>query len=117
MSPLAAQGHRVLFVENTGVRAPRARDLPRVRQRIRNSWRGTKGFRQERPNLFVYSPLLLPPPYSRAARAINRFLLAVRPSPSGSAPRLSSPIAPASLSAPPRLRLIPSTEPLPALYY
>ena len=32
------------------------RDLPRVRQRIRNWWRGTKGFREERPNLFVYSP-------------------------------------------------------------
>jgi uncharacterized SAM-binding protein YcdF (DUF218 family)/glycosyltransferase involved in cell wall biosynthesis len=76
MSTLAAQGHRVLFVENTGVRAPRARDLPRLRQRIRNWWRGTKGFREERPNLFVYSPLLLPLPYSRLARPVNRFLLA-----------------------------------------
>src|SRR6185295_13328931 len=76
MSTLAGQGHRVLFVENTGVRAPRARDLPRVRQRIRNWWRGTKGFREERPNLFVYSPLLLPLPYSRIARAVNRLLLA-----------------------------------------
>ena len=60
MSTLAAQGHRVLFLENTGVRAPQVRDLPRVRQRIRNWWRGTKGFREERPNLFVYSPLVLP---------------------------------------------------------
>jgi uncharacterized SAM-binding protein YcdF (DUF218 family)/glycosyltransferase involved in cell wall biosynthesis len=76
MSTLAEQGHRVLFVENTGVRAPRVRDLPRVGQRIRNWWRGTKGFREERPNLFVYSPLLLPLPYSRPARAVNRFLLA-----------------------------------------
>lgn len=76
MSRLAAAGHRVLFVENTGVRAPRARDLPRLRQRLRNWWRGTKGFRQERPNVFVYSPLLLPLPYSRIARAVNRFLLA-----------------------------------------
>jgi len=76
MSRLAAAGHRVLFVENTGVRAPRARDLPRLRQRLRNWWRGTKGFRQERPNVFVYSPLLLPLPYSRIARFVNRFLLA-----------------------------------------
>ena len=75
MSTFAEQGQRVLFVENTGVRAPRARDLPRVGQRIRNWWRGTKGFRQERPNLFVYSPLLLPLPYSRVARTINRLLL------------------------------------------
>ncbi len=76
MSRMAAQGHRVLFVENTGVRAPKVRDLPRVRQRIRNWWRGTKGFREERPNLFVYSPLLLPLPYFWIARLINRWLLA-----------------------------------------
>ena len=76
MSRLAAAGHRVLFVENTGVRAPRARDLPRLRQRLRNWWRGTKGFREERQNVFVYSPLLLPLPYSRIARRVNRFLLA-----------------------------------------
>ena len=75
MSRMAAKGHRVLFVENTGVRAPKVRDLPRVRQRIRNWWRGTKGFPRERPNLFVYSPLLLPLPYSRLARWINRSLL------------------------------------------
>jgi uncharacterized SAM-binding protein YcdF (DUF218 family)/glycosyltransferase involved in cell wall biosynthesis len=76
MSALAAEGHRVLFLENTGVRAPQMRDLPRVRQRIRNWWRGTKGFRQERPNLFVFSPLVVPLPYSRVARLINRWLLA-----------------------------------------
>ena len=75
MATLAADGHRVLFVENTGVRAPNVRDLPRVRQRIRNWWRGTKGFREERPNLFVYSPLVLPLPYLRAARWVNRWLL------------------------------------------
>jgi uncharacterized SAM-binding protein YcdF (DUF218 family)/glycosyltransferase involved in cell wall biosynthesis len=75
MSTLAAQGHRVLFLENTGVRAPNVRDLPRLGHRIRNWWRGTKGFRQERPNLFVYSPIVLPLPYSRVARWINRWLL------------------------------------------
>jgi uncharacterized SAM-binding protein YcdF (DUF218 family) len=75
MSTLAAQGHRVLFLENTGVRAPRVRDIPRVRQRVRNWWKGTKGFREERPNLFVYSPIVLPMPYSRLARWVNRAVL------------------------------------------
>jgi len=75
MSTFAAAGHRVLFIENTGVRAPTPRDLPRLGQRIRNWWRGTRGFREERPNLFVYSPLLLPLPYSRVARVVNRLLL------------------------------------------
>jgi len=75
MATLAGQGNRVLFVENTGVRPPTLRDLPRLWHRVRNWWRGMKGFRQERENLFVYSPLILPFPYSRVARWINRVLL------------------------------------------
>ena len=59
MATLAAQGHRVLFLENTGVRAPQVRDFPRIRQRVRNWWRGTKGFREGR-RTYVYSPLVLP---------------------------------------------------------
>jgi uncharacterized SAM-binding protein YcdF (DUF218 family)/glycosyltransferase involved in cell wall biosynthesis len=75
MSTLAAQGNRVLFIENTGVRPPQMRDLPRVRQRLSNWWRSTKGFRQVQDNLFVYSPLIVPLPYSRLARWVNRSLL------------------------------------------
>ena len=75
MSTLAANGNRVLFVENTGVRAPAMRDLPRVTQRLRNWWKGTKGFRRERDNLYIYSPLLLPFPYSSVVRRFNRSLL------------------------------------------
>ncbi len=75
MTALATNGSRVLFVENTGVRRPTLKDLPRLRHRIRNWWRGTKGFRKERENLFVYSPLILPFPYSRIARWINRAVL------------------------------------------
>ena len=76
MSTLAADGHRVLFVENTGVRAPKLRDMPRLRQRLKNWARGTRGFREERPNLFVLSPIVVPMPYSRVARWLNRTLLA-----------------------------------------
>lgn len=75
MSTLATRGNRVLFIENTGVRAAQFRDLPRLKHRIHNWFRGTKGFRQERERLFVYSPILLPFPYSRIARWINRTLL------------------------------------------
>lgn len=77
MSMLAADGHRVLFVENTGVRAPALGqgDLQRVRKRFLTWWRATKGFREERPNLFVYSPLLLPFPYSRIARWVNGYFI------------------------------------------
>ncbi len=75
MATLAADGHRVLFVENTGVRAPTVRDFPRIRKRLTSWWRATKGFREERRNLFVYSPLLLPFPYSRLARWANLFFI------------------------------------------
>jgi len=75
MATLAAQGNHVLFVENTGARRPTLRDIPRIRQRVRNWWRSTKGFRQERENLFVYSPVVVPLPYSRIARWINRLII------------------------------------------
>ncbi len=75
MSRLAADGHRVLFIENTGVRRPSVRDISRVRKRAINWWKGTKGFRQERPNLFLHSPMVLPLPYSRIARWINKQIM------------------------------------------
>ncbi len=75
MSTLAAQGNQVLFVENTGVRNPELRDLPRIRHRFRNWKRSLRGFRKERENLYVFSPLVLPFPYSRLARLVNRWLL------------------------------------------
>lgn len=72
MSRLASEGHRVLFIENTGVRQVRVSDMGRIRARLKNWRRGTKGFREERPNLFVHSPLVLPLPYSRLAGWFNR---------------------------------------------
>jgi uncharacterized SAM-binding protein YcdF (DUF218 family)/glycosyltransferase involved in cell wall biosynthesis len=75
MSRLAASGHRVLFIENTGVRPPRFGDLPRVISRLRNWRRGTKGFREERPNLFIHSPIVVPLPYSRIAQWLNTRIL------------------------------------------
>jgi uncharacterized SAM-binding protein YcdF (DUF218 family)/glycosyltransferase involved in cell wall biosynthesis len=74
-SSLVEAGNRVLFIENTGVRAPGVRDISRLRRRAQNWWHSTKGFREVRPNLFVYSPLFLPFPYSSAARWLNRTVL------------------------------------------
>ena len=75
MATLAAEGNRVLFIENTGVRAVRFSDGPRLKRRLLNWWKGTKGFRQERPNLYLYSPLVLPFPHSRLARWVNRTVI------------------------------------------
>jgi len=77
MSTLAANGNRILFIENTGVRTPSFRDMPRLKKRVFNWLRSVKGIRKERDNLYIYSPLILPLPYSRIARWINKHLLVV----------------------------------------
>ena len=75
MTTLARQGHRVLFVENTGVRGPRLGDLSRIQRRF-GKWRSSvRGFWQVEPNLYVFSPLVLPFPYAGWARPINRWLM------------------------------------------
>ncbi|MDD5097230.1 MAG: hypothetical protein PHU59_01920, partial [Candidatus Omnitrophica bacterium] len=75
MSAFAKAGNRVLFIENTGVRSPGLADAKRLKKRIFNWLKSAKGFRKERENLYVYSPLILPFPYLRIARWINRIIL------------------------------------------
>ncbi|MBI3628975.1 MAG: glycosyltransferase, partial [Candidatus Rokubacteria bacterium] len=75
MATLAERGNGVLFIENTGVRRPRLADLGRLRHRLSNWLKSTKGFRKERENLYVFSPMILPFPYSRLARLVNRLIL------------------------------------------
>jgi len=75
MSTFAKNGNRVLFIENTGIRTPGLGDISRLRKRLTNWLRSTKGFRKEDKNLFVYSPMILPFPYSRIARWINKAML------------------------------------------
>jgi uncharacterized SAM-binding protein YcdF (DUF218 family) len=75
MSAFAKNGNRVLYIENTGVRPPTVRDLPRLKKRILSWKKGLKGFRQLSDNLHIYSPILLPFPYSRIARFFNRYFL------------------------------------------
>ncbi len=75
MSRFAKNGNKVLFIENTGIRIPSFRDIPRLRRRIINWYKSIKGFRKESENLFIYSPLVLPFPYSMVARWINKYML------------------------------------------
>src|SRR5436853_3992861 len=117
MSTLAASGNRVLFVENTGVRTPSLKDLPRVSDRLRNWWRGTKGFRTERDNLFVYSPLLLPLPYSRLAGVINRFLMARALRRWMRAAGFGRPVVWTFLPTPLVRTMIPLLDPIATIYY
>ncbi|MCT0230397.1 glycosyltransferase [Synechococcus sp. CS-1324] len=73
-SELASLGHRVLYVESLGLRAPRqqAQDFRRIGRRLLRSLRPP---RLVRPNLWVWSPLVLPGVRGALARQINRLLL------------------------------------------
>ncbi len=75
MTRLARGGNRVLFIENTGVRAPRISDLGRIRKRIVNWKSGLHGIRKIEDGLYVYSPIVFPFPYLRIARLINRKII------------------------------------------
>lgn len=75
MSTLAKHGNRVIFIENTGVRSPGISDFPRLRKRIKDYFKGVKGIRKEMDNLYVFSPVILPFPYLRLARWINKRLI------------------------------------------
>jgi len=75
-SRLAQAGNRVLYIENTGVRAPGVADLGRVRSRL-SRWiksLASQGVRQVAPNLWVCAPLALPPFGARWQRRLNRRL-------------------------------------------
>lgn len=75
---LVDAGHRVLFIENTGVRAPRKGDLGRIWNRLSNWFKSTSGFNDVRDHLTLLFPLVLPMPYSRVALFFNRHLLSGR---------------------------------------
>ena len=76
-SRLAKAGNRVLYVENTGVRAPGLADARRVSERLRKWTRASLsgGIREVAPNLYVYSPLVLPPFGAKWQRLFNRRVL------------------------------------------
>lgn len=68
-------GNRVLYIENTGVRAVGWRDTPRLLSRLANWWRARGGTKHTANGVDVLSPLLLPLPFTKSAGAINARLL------------------------------------------
>ena len=72
---LSENKHRVLFVENTGIRTVKIRDFPRIVQRLKNWKNSIGGFKNISKNLTIFSPLVLPFPYSKIINKLNNFLL------------------------------------------
>jgi glycosyltransferase involved in cell wall biosynthesis len=73
----AAAGNRVLYIENTGIRAPGLQDAGRVANRLKHWFIKffSHGVREVSPNIFVTSPLVAPPFGSALSRFLNRQVL------------------------------------------
>jgi glycosyltransferase involved in cell wall biosynthesis len=73
----ARAGNRILYVENMGVRSPGLKDAARVFTRLKRWGKSLKtgGVREVAPNIYVCSPLIMPPFASRLHRTLNRRLL------------------------------------------
>jgi glycosyltransferase involved in cell wall biosynthesis len=70
-----SRGNRVLWLNSVCSRRPdfaSPRDLRRIAGKLLSFLAGP---REVEPNLWLYTPLVLPFPYSRAAVAVNRFIL------------------------------------------
>jgi glycosyltransferase involved in cell wall biosynthesis len=79
---LGRAGNRVLYVENLGIRSPRAADAARIVARMRSAIRSGRaaGLREVAPGVHACSPLVLPPFGPPLRRSLNRrgFLPAIR---------------------------------------
>lgn len=73
----AKAGNRVLYIENTGIRAPGLTDTRRIALRLQHWAKSlvSHGVREVSPNIFVASPIVMPPFGPRWQRFINRRLL------------------------------------------
>jgi glycosyltransferase involved in cell wall biosynthesis len=74
---LARAGNRILYIENTGVRAPGLGDAGRVLARLK-SWVGSlksRGVREVAAGVYVCSPLILPPFGTGIRKFVNRHFL------------------------------------------
>lgn len=70
-----ARRNRVLWLNSVATRAPSlasGRDIKKIFRKLAGFF---KGARQVGPNLWVYSPVVIPLPHSRLAAAINRGIL------------------------------------------
>lgn len=73
---LAKRGHKILYIESLGLRAPtiKTQDLSRIIKRIFSFF---KGARKVHENIWVYSPLVIPFHRYKIIRLINYFALVI----------------------------------------
>ena len=73
---LAQEGNRVLYIENLGVRFPTLKDAGRVLIRVSKYFKSliSSEIKETEPNLFICSPIALPPFGSIIFNLLNYFL-------------------------------------------
>ena len=114
---LVEAGHRVLFIENTGVRTPQLKDIGRIRDRIRNRLSSEHGFCQINDALYLYSPLFIPLPYSRVVNLFNVLSISLSIKRWMRLLRFSDPVVISFLPTPLAQGLIAKLNPSLTIYY
>ncbi|RPG55939.1 MAG: glycosyltransferase [Flavobacteriales bacterium TMED235] len=75
VSSLLKQNNRVLYIENTGIRSAKISDISRIRDRFNSWFKSAKGFKEVKRNLFIFSPILLPFPFSKICYYFNIIII------------------------------------------
>ena len=113
-----SNGNRVLFVENTGVRSVNINDIHRINERISNWRKGLHGFSSaNRDGLTLYSPMLLPFPYSKISLFLNKRIFNMSISRWIKASKFNNPIVISFLPTPLIQSAIKSIDPVLSIYY
>ena len=74
VSSLISNNNRVLFIENTGIRNLNFNDTSRLYDRLKNRQKSINGFNEIHKGLNIFSPIILPFPYSKFILKINKLL-------------------------------------------
>ena len=113
-----SSGNRVLFIENTGIRSANISDISRIRERIVNWRKGEHGFSSiDGDKLTLFSPMLLPFPYSNISLFINKRIFNISISRWMRASKFESPIVISFLPTPLIQSAIKSIDPVLSIYY
>ena len=72
---LIKQGHKVLFVENTGTRSINFYDYKRIYHRLKKYFSATLGFEDKKSQLTIFSPLFFPFQFLKIFIKINSYII------------------------------------------
>ncbi len=75
---LIKKKNKILFVENTGSRTVRIADFPRIKKRLSNFIKSSRGFKKINKNITSFSPLFFPYYFNFFFQSINS-LMVLRP--------------------------------------